>query len=251
MQENVQKSTLLESVRLPVYFILVLWIIHLLERLLLLDVGYLGILPREMSGLRGVLFAPLLHADWTHLFSNTVPFLVLSTIMIYFYPRVAVRAFVMIYLVSGIAIWSLARPWVYHIGLSYVVYGLVSFVFWNGVFRRSIRAIILSLIVTILYSGMFAGMAPTEEVIMRNISWESHLIGAIVGMFASYYYKEEVEEDEHGTRAFATEEKQHYFERDLFDKTREERLQEQLRLEEEQKRIPPSSPFGDWFSSHT
>ena len=220
------------------------------------DLSYWGIFPRETFGLRGILFAPLLHADWGHLASNSVPFLVLSTMVIYFYPRVSLRAFIIIYFTTGILVWLFARAEVFHIGLSYVVYGLVSFVFWTGIFRRSIRSIILALIVTTLYSGMFAGLLPTTEILKRNISWESHLIGAIVGIFVAYFFKEELEEDEAGHREIADEEKSYYFEPTVFDKTLEERQleeeQNRIMLEEEYRRQqqPPSS-FGDWTSNST
>ena len=37
-----------------------------------------GIRPLETDGLWGILWAPLLHADWAHLIANTVPALVLG-----------------------------------------------------------------------------------------------------------------------------------------------------------------------------
>ena len=141
-----QKINFKESVLPPLLFIATLWLIHLFKIWSNLDLDYWGIYPRESIGLRGVIFAPLLHGDWEHLASNSVPFLVLATMTIYFYQRVALRAFIIIYFLSGVLVWSFARSGIFHIGLSYVVYGLVSFVFWTGVFRRSIRSIVADLI---------------------------------------------------------------------------------------------------------
>jgi membrane associated rhomboid family serine protease len=237
----------------PLYFILALWAIHLLQIWSDMELGYWGIYPRESLGLRGIFFAPLLHADWGHLASNSVPFLVLATMVIYFYPRVALRSFLILYFLTGMLVWLFARANVFHIGLSYVVYGLVSFVFWTGIFRRSLRSIVLALIVTTLYSGMFTGVLPTTEILQRNISWESHLIGGIVGIFVAYFFKEETEEDEHHHYDMAGEDQKYFFERDVFDKTKEERRieeEERMRIEEEMSRRP-FPPYNDWFSNRT
>ncbi len=222
-----------------------------------MDLGYWGIYPRESIGMRGIIFAPLLHGDWGHLASNSLPFLVLGTMIIYFYPRVALRAYVIIYFLSGILVWLFARSGVFHIGLSYVVYGLVAFVFWTGVFRRSIRSIVLALLVTTFYSGMISGILPTTEVLQKNISWESHLIGGFVGIFVAYFFKEEMEEDEKEEHHYADEEQNFYFERDVFDKTLEQRHLEQLeqerlrQLETEERRQQQFPYSNGWFSNDT
>ena len=208
-----------ESFLPPIIFIALIWFIHLIQFISGNEWGNYGIYPRERFGLPGIFFAPLLHADWTHLLSNTIPFLVLATAIIYFYPRVALLSFFLIYFISGFTIWIFARSGVFHIGLSYVVYGLASFVFFTGIFRRSVRGIILSLLVMLLYNGMIEGVMPTQEVLARNISWESHLIGAIVGLFIAYMFKDDLEEDEIKVNHFAQEPKTYFFERDIFEKT--------------------------------
>ena len=220
-----------ESFLPPLFFIAFIWSIHLLQFIIGNEWGNYGIYPRERFGLAGILFAPLLHADWTHLFSNTLPFLVLATAIIYFYPRVALLSFFLIYFISGFVIWIFARSGVFHIGLSYVVYGLASFVFFTGIFRRSVRGIILSLLVMLIYNGMIEGVLPTKEVLERNISWESHLIGAVVGLFIAYMFKEDLEEDEIKVPRIAEEPKNYFFERDVFEKTLAQRT-----FEEEQMR---------------
>jgi membrane associated rhomboid family serine protease len=131
----------------------------------------------------------------------------------------------MIYLLTGLAVWIFGRR-VFHIGASGVVYGLVSFVFWMGIFRRSLKSIILALIVTVLYSGYFLGILPNQE----GISWESHLLGGIVGIFAAYWFKEQIEMDEEVQKASWENEpldSKYFLERDIFDKTKLEREQEQ------------------------
>lgn len=251
-------ATFLDSLKFPLIFTSAIWIIHIVQTLLHLDLGYWGIYARDTLGLRGILFAPLLHADWAHLMSNSVPFLITSVMVIYFFPTVAMRAFILIYFLSGFFVWIFARTGVFHIGLSYVVYGLVSFVFWTGVFRRSVRSIILSLLVLTFYSGMVEGLLPTAEILKKNISWDSHLIGAVMGIFIAYFFKSDLETEEIEAPSVSDEEKRPFFAADAFDRTREERYQdyldEQERLQkereaEEARRFFP--PFGGWVSDST
>jgi len=216
-----QKNRILQSFRLPIQFTAVMWGVFLIEAFVNLDFGAYGIYPREAFGLRGILFAPLIHDDFKHLISNSAPVFVLSFIIVYFYRRVAVRSILMIYLLTGFAVWLFARK-VFHIGASGVVYGMLSFVFWSGIFRRSIKSIILALVVTVLYSGYLSGILPNQT----GISWESHLLGALVGVFTAYWYKEEIEADEkpqppswEGDNSEAS----YFLERDVFEKTKAER----------------------------
>jgi membrane associated rhomboid family serine protease len=217
----------LSSLQMAVRYVAAMWGIHLFQLLTSVDLGTFGILPRELYGLRGILFAPFIHDDLPHLLSNSAPVLVLSVIMLYFYRRVATRGILMIYLLTGFAVWLFARR-VFHIGASGVVYGLLSFVFWSGIFRRSIKSIILALIVTFLYSGYFWGILPNQE----GISWESHLLGGLAGIFTAYWYKEEIEADEEGQPPSWEREdpstEQYFLARDTFEKTKAERLADNL-----------------------
>jgi membrane associated rhomboid family serine protease len=234
-----KKNRFVESLKLPFQFLVLIWVVHLVQFLLGLDLGFLGIYPRAFFGLKGVLFAPLIHADFPHLIHNSTPFFVLSAMIMFFYRKVAVRSIIMIYLLTGLAVWLFARS-VFHIGASGVVYGLVSFVFWNGIFRRNVKSIILALIVTFLYSGFFMGILPNQE----GISWESHLLGGIIGIFTSFWYKDEIERDEHKEipsweREPKLQEDTFFLDQDIFEKTKEDRIKEK------------DDDLSDWFSSGT
>lgn len=214
-----------ESIRFPIVAVAVIWLIHLYQVSDGFDPGEYGIMSRRLWGLRGIVTGPLVHGSWGHLISNTFPLFVLTIIALYFYRKVAMRAFWMIYLLTGAAVWLFARP-VSHIGASGVIYGLVAFIFWNGIFRRSLRSIILAGMVVLLYSGMFMGILPDQE----GISWESHLLGSLVGIFTSFWFKGELEDDEAERHdPFADErnmEKEFFIPRDIFEKTKVERAAE-------------------------
>jgi membrane associated rhomboid family serine protease len=168
----------------PLLFPAVLWIVHLLSLLLNEDLTKLGLLPRNLVGLLGIITSPLIHADFSHLISNTIPLIILGWIIFYFYPKVSYILFVFIYFVTGILVWIFARQ-VYHIGASGIVYGFVSFLFFSGIFRRDNTSIALALVITFLYGGLVWGMIPG----WKGISWESHLFGAVAGLIAAYLFR--------------------------------------------------------------
>lgn len=225
MKEETQ--SFFDALRVPTIFLLILWVVHISKVIFSLPLGRYGIYPRDIAGLKGVLLAPLIHGDFHHLISNSVPVFALTFIIFLFYKRVALASFVMIYLVAGFTVWLFARP-VFHIGASGLVYGLVAFVFWNGIFRRNVKSIILALIVTVLYSGYFLGVLPNQE----GISWESHLIGGIVGIIVSFIFKGTLEEDEIENDPWAheaNEEKRYFLAKDTFAMTKVERREMLLR----------------------
>lgn len=242
---HLTRQHLLESLRFPTLAVLLIWAVHFWQTMDGFDPGAFGVMSRRLWGLRGIVTAPLVHGSWKHLISNTVPLFVLTFITLYFYRKVAMRAFWLIYFLTGAAVWLFARP-VSHIGASGVIYGLVAFMFWNGIFRQSLRSIVLAGIVMLLYSGMFLGILPEQE----GISWESHLIGSLAGIFAAFLFKGELEDEESKELhdPFAEErlqEKVRFLPPDIFDKTKAERLAEAQRiLEEEEAKKRENNPFG-------
>ncbi len=246
----INSTKLQTSVYTSFIAILVIWVVHVVASMFSIELGWLGVLPRHISGLKGILFAPLVHDDFSHLFYNSMPLLVLVGMISFFYRKVALKSIAMMYLLTGLAVWLFARE-VFHIGASGVVYALVSFVFFSGIFRRNIKSIILALIVTILYSGMVTGIFPNKE----GISWESHLFGALVGLYVAYFYKNEIEQDDLGNEnpwvrneRFVEEEGQYFLDRKTFDMTKEERT---LKLKELQKQREAREQGYNWTSDDT
>lgn len=203
---------LLRRFRLPVAMLAIMWVIQVFQAVTGMEMGYLGVLPRTLTGLWGVLLAPFIHADFNHLISNTLPFAVLSGLMVLFYPKVASPAFWMIYFLEGLLVWLFSRP-SYHVGASGVVYGMLAFVFWTGIFRRNIKSIALAVLVLFYYGSMFTGILPGRE----GISWESHLLGAVAGIVVAFVWKGRGEEDEELPPSEKEEASRYYFDRDIFD----------------------------------
>jgi len=178
------KKKLLESFLVPLSFPAILWIVHSISVLLNIDFSNLGLLPRNWPGIIGVITAPLIHANYSHLISNTFPLIISGWVIFFFYNKISQLLFIFIYVVTGITVWLFARE-VYHIGASGIVYGFVSFLFFSGIFRKDNKSIALSLIITFLYGGMVWGILPG----IKDVSWESHLFGALTGLIAAFIFR--------------------------------------------------------------
>ncbi|MFZ1706182.1 MAG: rhomboid family intramembrane serine protease [Saprospiraceae bacterium] len=227
MEEHWNYKEFVWKIRFPLAILALLWGIEIYEVLFDKNLMYYGIYPRDLGSLPYILTAPFIHSDWNHLFGNSSPILALMVIMALFYPRVATLSYVFILIGTGFLVWLFARGNSYHIGASGVVYGLVSFVFWTGLFRKNIKSVILALIMIILYSGLFQNLFPSEE---ANISWESHLFGGIMGLVTAFLFKNVKEEDEEIEEDVWKDDgpKQYFLPRDVFEKTKQQREWEQM-----------------------
>ncbi len=175
--------TAYQATRYPIYLVCVMFLVFLLG-----EAGYdfsvLGVYPRRVEGLVGLVFGPLIHGNGSHLLSNAVPILVLGTALWYFYPTAARTVWIWVYLGSGSGVWLFGRSEgihgsrLVHIGASGLVYGLAAFLVASGAVRRQPRAIAIALAVYFLYSGMIQGLFPFAH----GISWEGHLSGSVVGI---------------------------------------------------------------------
>ena len=186
IDERPHGGDFIASLLLWLLFVLLLWGIRFLETVMNIDLHWLGVLPRDVNGLTGILTSPLIHADFSHLFSNTIPLLVLGIGIIYFYRKIAFRVIAIVFLMEGILVWLTARP-DYHIGASGLNYGFAAFLFLSGIVRRHRGMMALSLLIVFLYGGMIWGILPIEN----TMSWESHMAGALAGAVAAVVYRKE------------------------------------------------------------
>ena len=178
------KKKLFQSLIYPLAFVILLWLVKIFEISLGTNLTSLGIFPRKFSGLIGIITAPLIHADFNHLISNSIPLLILGLGISYSYPTLSKKLFLGVYVLHGLLVWIVARQ-AYHIGASGLVYGFVSFLFFSGIIRRDNRSIALALIVTFLYGGLTWGVLPIKE----EVSWEAHLFGSIVGIILAFVFR--------------------------------------------------------------
>ena len=186
-----ERKRFIYSLVFPFFFLLVIWMVRFYETAMEVSFMEGGVYPRKTGGLQGILFSPLIHADWKHLVDNSSPVLFLGVALFYFYRDIAYRIWFLIYFISGILLWCLGRP-AYHIGASGLIYGLAAFLFLSGLIRRVRSLIAISLLVVFWYGGLVWGLLPYDY----QVSFEAHLTGAVSGILLAAIYRDRGPEPE-------------------------------------------------------
>lgn len=187
LDPEIEKKIFFYSILFPGLFVLAFWIVKIIEVTTGISFVEYGVFPRSIDGLKGILFSPFIHANFSHLISNSLPFFILGFMLVYFYRRIAYRIFIILYFLSGISLWLFGRE-AWHIGASGVVYAMAAFHFVSGIIRSDVRLLTLSVVVVFLYGGLVWGLLPVRP----EISWEGHLSGAIAGIILALYYRKYV-----------------------------------------------------------
>ncbi len=163
-------------------FVAVLYLIEFVDTLLdnRLDAG--GIEPRDMDGLDGIVFAPLLHLGWGHLLANTVPLLVLGFLIALSGIALWTQVTLVVWLVSGAGTWLVGQPHSIHLGASGLIFGWLTYLIVRGLFNRRPLQVLVGVVVFLAYGGALWGVLPGQP----GISWQGHLFGAIGGVLAAW-----------------------------------------------------------------
>lgn len=163
-------------------FVAIFWLLEILDQFVFRgSLDYFGIMPHQVIGLRGILFAPFLHGDFPHLIANTVPFLILGWLVMLQETSDFFIVTGLTMLVGGLGVWLFAAPGYIHIGASILIFGYLGFLLLRGYFQRNIPSILLSILVFLLYGGTIWGVLPSRP----GISWQGHLFGFLGGVLAA------------------------------------------------------------------
>lgn len=141
----------------------------------------LGVIPRTTIGLRGIVFAPFLHASLNHIVANSIPFVVLGWMVMLRDERHFIPVTLAGMLGSGLMAWLLGAPGTVHIGASGVIFGYLGFLMLTGWYTRSFLSILLSVVVTLVWGSLVLGMVPGAP----GISWQAHVGGFLGGVLAA------------------------------------------------------------------
>ncbi|WP_322859116.1 rhomboid family intramembrane serine protease [Mycobacterium europaeum] len=172
-------------------FVALLYLIELVDQLTGHSLDENGIRPLEADGLWGIVFAPVLHANWQHLMANTIPLLVLGFLMTLAGLSRFVWATAIVWIVGGFGTWLIGNVGsscgpTDHIGASGLIFGWLAFLLVFGIFVRRFADIAIGLVVLFAYGGVLLGAMP---VLGRcgGVSWQGHLCGALAGVVAAYW----------------------------------------------------------------
>ncbi len=166
---------------LLVALLAVMWLIEAVDTIVLDNWAQSGgIHPRKLDGLDGILAAPFLHSDWSHIASNSIPWLALGGLVSVRGWRHWATVTAVVTVVGGGLTWALAGG-VNHVGASGVIFGYFGAVIASAFFERRPATVGPALVVIMMYASMLVGVVPQE-----GISWEGHLFGMLAGILAAW-----------------------------------------------------------------
>lgn len=171
-----------EAAQISAVIVGVIFIVHLLNGMVGMQLNGLGIRPRTAVGLVGIICSPFLHANAAHVTANCSALLILLFLLFLNRKYHAEETLLLIWFGSGFGTWLIGRPSV-HIGASSIIFGLIVYLLAAGWWMKGWRPVVVALVVLLLYSGAIFGVIPTNS----QISWEGHLSGAIVGFLVARY----------------------------------------------------------------
>lgn len=192
MLDNLNQSLQLIIQQTQQNEIALLWIVGVLWGVFVLSrvfppLLYLGLVPRTAPGLLGIIFSPFLHANFNHLFYNTIPLVVLSDFLLvhglYYFSLITIS----IMILAGFLLWIFGKPGI-HIGASGLITGYWAVLISNIYEQGTLTAILLGCTALYAFAGIFLGIFPRE----RGVSWEGHLFGLIAGICISIFIKHPV-----------------------------------------------------------
>jgi membrane associated rhomboid family serine protease len=254
LDPEMEKRIFFHSLVLPTAFVLLFWMVEIVEVSTSLSFVKLGVYPLHWKGLPGILFSPFIHSSFNHLISNSIPFFILMVMLIYYYRRISYQIFFLLYFLSGLLVWFAGRE-AWHIGASGVVYAMASFHFVSGVIRNDVRLLTFSVVVVFLYGGLIWGIFPIDP----KISWEGHLWGAVSGVALAFYYRKyiirrdkfdwEEDEEEETEEVNNTDEKKS--ERITTEDTTYLPLETEPTNQKQSGNKPLSTPYKPGNTSHT
>jgi membrane associated rhomboid family serine protease len=146
-----------------------------------------GIRPRRVEGLDGVLFAPLLHVNFAHLYGNSVPLILLGTFVLASGTRRFAASTLFISVFSGVGVWLVGDPDTVVVGASGVIFGYLGLLLARGLIERRWWHLWVGLVVGLLYGWQVIGVLPGA--VDPRVSWEGHLFGFLGGVVAAVLFR--------------------------------------------------------------
>ena len=176
-------SAALVAAQVILAFVAGLYVIELVDTVLGNRLDAAGVMPRDVEGLDGIVFAPLLHSGWDHLAANTVPLLVFGFLILLAGVARWLAVTAVVWLVGGAGIWLTGGDQTLHLGASVLAFGWLVYLIVRGFFSRSAPQVAIGLLLVFFYGGVLWGVLPGQP----GVSWQGHLFGALGGLLAAWW----------------------------------------------------------------
>jgi membrane associated rhomboid family serine protease len=182
MTRNATRLSFKQQIQIVITLSLLIASVEIINLLTARVLNQFGLVPRNISGLIGLVTAPLLHGSLWHFLSNILPFALFSFLLLQHGRQRYLQVTFVCSIGSGLLVWLFARDAV-HVGASGLIYGYFGYLVLAGILSKKLKLILISLFVGISYGTLVFGILPTS----RYISWESHLFGLIAGLSSAYW----------------------------------------------------------------
>ena len=174
-----------KNIQIAVVVVSVPWLVYVIDLVVPVDLRLYGLRPRHLEGLWGIVCAPLLHVNYVHLVANTGALFAVLMVSLAFSRKLTAVAILVISILGGGLVWLFGQSNTVHIGSSGIIFGLIGFLVFIGVFRREWRALAISVLIFFLYGGAVFSLLYD----IPGISWEGHAFGFLCGVLAAWWTK--------------------------------------------------------------
>ncbi|HEX4107583.1 MAG TPA: rhomboid family intramembrane serine protease, partial [Solirubrobacteraceae bacterium] len=172
-EKTTARQTAKEGVQVVTFLIAAMWVVQIVNSLDHYKLDQDGIVPRKVSHLYGIVTAPFLHASYSHIIGNTIPFVILGLVIAMAGPGRVALVTLIVGLTAGVGTWLTASSDSVTVGASGVVFGYATYVLARGFFNRKVAEIAIGVIV-----GLVFGLSLLWSLVPHSgVSWQDHLFG--------------------------------------------------------------------------
>lgn len=180
--KNSTDNNLFQNIQIAFGIIILLWAVFIFDWILPINLKMYGLRPRNPDHLLGIIYYPFLHGSLKHIAGNTGTLLVLLIISLSLSRKMTGFAIIFIMLAGGSAVWLFGKPNTVHIGASGVIFGLMGFLLFIGIFQKKWKPLVFSVLVFFAYGGVLLSLLT----IVQGISWSGHFWGFVSGVISAW-----------------------------------------------------------------
>jgi membrane associated rhomboid family serine protease len=147
--------------------------------------GLWGLRARRPNRILAWFLNPFIHANWRHLWANSLPWLLMASLIALPLPLAFVVATAVIMAVSDLGIWLFEARNGATAGASGLVMGYFGFILLNGFFTKNSAAVIIGLVVLAFYYGLLRVIFIPQRGPISNVG---HFFGFVGGVTAAWVW---------------------------------------------------------------